>query len=119
MADIASSDVTITVEKRTIVGKQRRNRVKIAFGNGALTYPSGGVPMPAASSFGMVRNLDYLTIFDENDASGIMWKYDKDNLKLRGYEFDYPAVAEGAAVELDAASDAPAAQTLYAEAVGW
>jgi len=119
MADLTSANVTVTVERRAIEGKTRRNRVKIVFGNGALTYPANGVPMPAASAFGMKVRLDYLTLFDENDGAGIMWKYDRENKKLRGWEFDYPAGAEGSAVELDAAADAPAAQTFYAEAVGW
>lgn len=100
MADIASSDVTITVEKISIVGKQRRNRVKIVFGNGTLTYPSGGVPLPGYSSFGMKLRLEYLTVFDEDDASGVMFKYDKDNNKLRMYVQGY-AHGTGGAVTLD------------------
>lgn len=165
MVALVAADVTITVEQRRIVGKQRRNRVKIAFGNGALTIPAGGVPLPAAASFGMVRNLEYLTIFDENDASGIIWKYDKDNNKLRAWvqkTTDHAhdllvangAIATSGAIGLTAGaglvgavaattvtggiasggvqsttfattalnedtSSAPAAQTLYAEAVGW
>lgn len=119
MADIASANVTVTIERRAIEGKTRRNRVKIVFGDGALTYPAGGIPMPSASSFGMKVRLDYLTFFDESDGTGVMWKYDKETKKLRGYEFDYAAGAEGSAIELDAGSDAPASQTFYAEAVGW
>ena len=119
MADLASTDVTITVEERTIVDKKRRNRVKIAFGDGALTYPSGGVPLPTYPSFGMVRNLDYLIITDGGSADGLLWKYDQANTKLRAYEGDYAQAGDADLAELDAASDAPAAQTLYAEAVGW
>lgn len=165
MTDLAAADVTITVEQRRIIGKQRRNRCKIAFGDGALTIPSGGVPMPGYASFGMTRNLDYLTVFDENDASGILWKYDKDNNKLRAYNAPaqthshnlllisggVPSGAAGvngqslvvsgganvtvsggstasggvqtttlaAAVLTEDVSSAPAAQTLYCEAVGW
>lgn len=119
MVDLASTDVTVTLEERTIEGKKKRNRVSIAFGDGALTYPSGGVPMPAFGSFGMVRNLDYAILIDPASATGIIWKWDKTNLKLRGYEGDYAQAGDASLVELDAASDAPAAQTLYAEAVGW
>lgn len=85
MADLVAADVTVTVEDRQIVGKTKRNRVKIVFGDGALTYPSGGVPMPGASKFGMVRNLDYLILFDTDSAVGLLWKYDKVNKKFRGY----------------------------------
>lgn len=153
MPDLAASDVTITIEERRIEGKKKKCRIKIEFGDGALTYPSGGVPMPAFSSLGLKRNLDYLAVFDSDDAQGIVWKYDKENNKLRAYILgvnvdaagsdtldDFPIdttaepLAEAASIggfgleasmnllgrlaELKAAS-APAAQTLYAEAVGW
>ena len=100
----------------------------------------------------MKLRLDFLTVFDENDASGIAWKYDQANNKLRawvqGYAHgtgggvtldDYPVTAafgvtSGISVSLttgagaatgrlggmvEASGDAPAAQVLYAEAVGW
>lgn len=156
MADIASSDVTITVQRKVVAGKRKRNRVKIAFGNGTLTYPNaaGGVPLPAFGNFGFKRFIEFLSITDENDASGIVWKYDQENHKLRGYipgivvgaagaatldDFPADTTADplmtavsysltnntgagtkylGAQKELAAAA-APAAQVLYAEAVGW
>lgn len=117
MADLAAANVTVTIEERTIVGKKRRNRVKIVFGDGALTYPALGVPMPAAANFGMVRQLDYLTVFDENDGSGFVWKYDKENNKLRAYCLT--TVATNAPLLEATNALAAAAQTLYAEAVGW
>jgi len=100
MADLVAADVTVTVEERRIEGKKRRARVKIAFGDGALTYPALGVPMPAFGSFGMVRNLDYLTVIDQDDGNGIFWKYDKENNKLRAYVQGY-AHGTGGAVTLD------------------
>lgn len=149
MADIASSDVVVTVERRTIAGKTRRNRVKIVFGNGTLTYPTNGVPMPAASAFGMKVRLDYLTVFDEDDSSGIFWKYDKDNKKLRAWwptggaqgpaaapaavapivmsggatasavDAVTPTIRAGHGRELTGTTSTIASHTLYAEAVGW
>ena len=86
MAAITSSDVTISVEDRRIVGKQKRNRVKITFGNGTLTYSSGGVPMPSNLSFGLGRNLDYLILFEDDSSQGTIYKYDKTNSKIRIYE---------------------------------
>jgi hypothetical protein len=86
MSDLAASDVTVTVNEVITAGRKHRNDVKIVFGDGALTYPSGGVPMPTFGSFGMIRNIEKLALYDSNDASGIIWKYDKDNHKLRGYE---------------------------------
>lgn len=84
MTALASTDVTITIEKRSIEGKLRRNRCKIQFGDGNLTYPTGGVAMPAMGSFGMKMRLDYLTVFDES-GTGYMYKYDKTNKKLMIY----------------------------------
>lgn len=148
MPDIAAANVTVTVEEQNIVLGKRRNRVKIQFGDGALTYPAGGIPMPAAGAFGMVRNLDYLTIFDDDDSSGLLFKYDRENAKLRVYwpsgGATNPASAaaeattiltsggtavtanaatadirKGQAAELVSATSTLAAKTLYAEAVGW
>lgn len=98
MVDLVAADVTITVEDRDIEGKKKRNRVKIAFGDGAKTYPTGGVPLPAFGVFGMVRNLDYLSLFDAEDAQGIVWKYDKENKKLRAYIEALDLSAAGAGV---------------------
>ena len=119
MVDIAASDVTVTVEKELRVEKQRNNRCKVQFGDGALTYPTGGVPMPAFGQFAMRRNLDYLVVTDGGAGQGIHWKYDQTNNKLRGWQYDYDAVADGAAIELAGGVAAPAAQTLFVEAVGW
>jgi len=92
MAAIASTDVTITQQasigvpgKTWIAGRKRHGLVSIAFGNAALTYPSGGIPMPAASFFGMARNVDTLVLSDPSNASGLLWKYDHSNKTMKGY----------------------------------
>lgn len=87
MPAIAAADVTVTpvADERYIAGRKRFVPVTIAFGDGALTYPSGGVPMPAFEKFGMVRNLEDFIMTDGGNASGIIWKYDKANAKMRGW----------------------------------
>lgn len=100
MPALASTDVTVVVEERTIQVRQKRNRVKVTFGNGTLTYPAGGVPLPAFSSFGLVRNIDQLNLFDSDDGQGIVWKYDKENHKLRAFILGIDTGAAGA-VTLD------------------
>ena len=154
MPDIAASDVTVTVQKQQLLrgspGAQRRNRVKIDFGDDALTYGTG-VPMPVAAKFGMQKDMEYLILFDQDDSRGHVWKYDFANKKLRCYVQgavvgaagvqtldDFPVTAGdgvtadthlslkagnatirwGVMVEM-AATDAPAAQTMFAEAVGY
>lgn len=104
MADLASTDITIknsdgnafTPGDLTIVGRQKRGLVKLTFGDGALTYPSGGVPLPAKAYFGMLRDIN-LTLYDSDDATGIVWKYDKTNHKLRGYIQGVTVSAAGSA----------------------
>ena len=85
MPAIAAANVTVTVVRVDRQKKIKENIVKIVFGDGALTYPSGGVPMPAASSFGLRQQLLELVPVDNDDSSGFIWKYDRDNNKLRAY----------------------------------
>lgn len=94
MADLASTDVTLTLQAlengqtvHRVGSKEKRTVVKIAFGDGALTYPANGVPMPTtAGAYGFVRNLTDLRLIDTNDASGLVWKYDRENKKLRAWQ---------------------------------
>lgn len=122
MADFAASDVAVTIEKQTILrgspGGQRRNIVKIVFGDGALTYNTGGVPMPAAAKFGMLKHVDFIQIFQNSITTvAYIWTWDKTNNKLLGIE-EVAAASSTALTEI-ADATAIAAQTLYAEVVGW
>jgi len=153
MADIAASDFTVTVQERRREGKKHVNKVKLVFGNDTLTYPAGGIPLPAYGALGLRRNVEYIRITDANDALGHIWKYDQESHKLRCYVQgvlvgaagaatldDFPVTAgdgvtaslsmsfnnnAGAGTQLFgtlkemATGDAPAAQTIYIEAVGW
>ena len=86
MPDLAATDLTLTVEQVAHPVQKKPPIVKIAFGNGALTYPSGGVPLPTTpSSWGLKRNLLGIVIIDQDDNTGIVWKYDYANKKLRGW----------------------------------
>jgi len=115
MADIAASDVTVTVIEERRVQKDRRNLVSIAFGDGALTYPLGGVPMPAFGQFAMRRNLSHLIFSDAASGNGYVPKWDYTNNKIKLFE---SGTASAPLDEADA-TDTPAAMTFYAEAVGW
>ena len=101
MTDLASSDLTITIQSGTmrITPKLREVTVKIAFGNATLTYPrvAGGVPLPAFGSFGMVRHLEDIILLDSDDASGIIWKYNREAKKLKAYIQGITVGAAGAA----------------------
>ena len=109
MAAIASTDLTLTVEAVARPVHKKPPVVKIAFGDGALTYPSGGVPLPTTpSSWGLKRNLQNIVIIDQDDGSGIIWKYDYANKKLRGYIQGVVVSAAGAATMDDFALDTAA-----------
>lgn len=86
MADLTSSDVTVTVlEQGRRQSGDKVNLCSIAFGDGVDTYPSGGVPLPSAASFGMSEVLKYLVVVDDDVDQGIVWKYDYTNKKLKAY----------------------------------
>jgi hypothetical protein len=109
MTALASTDVTITVVTPTRDNRYRDNLCKVEFGNGTLTYPANGVPLPSFASFGMRKQLISLSLVDQDDASGIIWKYDQGNHKLRGYIQGIIVSAAGAATvddfPLDTTSD--------------
>ena len=121
MADLASGDVTYTLVKRRKVngGPSRYHHTfTVAFGDGALTYPSGGVPLTAAK-LGCPNSLEELNLVDAGSGDGNVFKWDKTNNKLRMYEFNGAAAGDSPLLELDAASDAVTAVTLTVEAVGY
>lgn len=119
MVALASTDVTVTVTER----KRGGSGVKIhfgtlAFGDGALTYPTAGVPMPAASSFGFDREIKDISITGINGlTTEYHTRYDKTNNKLLLYEEEAVA-AGGPLLEADTA-EAPAARTYNFVAWGW
>ncbi len=86
MADLAASDVTITVNSRRIVNGKRHNDVTIAFGDGALELPTTGVPTPAIGKWAMERVLDYVSLYQNVDAAGHKWYVDTANdvIKIEG-----------------------------------
>lgn len=109
MAALASTDVTLTVDTVANYVQKTDPIVKITFGDGALTYPSGGVPLPTApTSWGLRVVFNGLSIIDADDATGIIWKYDYANKKLRGYIQGIVVSAAGAATMDDFALDTTA-----------
>lgn len=120
MAAFASSDVAVAVNREDINYEGRTKRVicTITFGDGALTYPTGGIPMPGFASFGLVRNITDIHITGNNArTTDYVYRYDRTNNKLLLYE-EEAAAAGGPLLECDT-SEAPAARTLNAEVVGW
>ena len=89
MAALTSADVTVTaaVGDQNIAGGAAFKNVvmaSITFGNGALTYPSGGVPLPAIGKFGFRKAIDFVAI-EQPPGNGFVYKYDRANHKIRIY----------------------------------
>lgn len=80
MANIAATDITYTVVNQRRVQGKVCAKVKLVFGDGALTYGAGGVPITKAK-LGCPTIIESLTVFDKG-TSGYAWTYDSANEKL-------------------------------------
>lgn len=77
MADLAASDLTYSFDLKDAMWLGRRGKMfrgTIAFGDGAKTYPSTGVPLTKAS-MGCPNTIKSLKIL-ESDATGYRFEYD-------------------------------------------
>ncbi len=74
--------------------------------------------MPAYSALGLIRNLDKIKIYDSDDSQGIVWKYDKDNNKLRGYILGINVDAAGSGTLDDFPLDTTAEPLAEAASIG-
>lgn len=83
MTALAESDITLTEISRTSFAKTKHNLFTAVFGDGSLTYPSGGIPI-TGGKWGMVRQLDQL-VAAKPGTDGIAWLYDRVNAKLQGF----------------------------------
>lgn len=81
MADIAAADVTYTMLNQRKLGDSRNlNRVRLAFGDGALTYPANGIPL-TKGHMGCPTVIESLVIVDKG-TSGYEFMYDQSAEKL-------------------------------------
>jgi len=95
MTALVATDVTVSLNTRDRhnLGSLRMSRGSIAFGDGALTYPYGGVPMPVIGKFGMNREVSEMNITDASGA-GYEFRYDQSNRKLKLFAQAPPVVYE-------------------------
>lgn len=119
MADIAASDVTYSIiEESLLEDSFRKSIASIAFGDGALTYPTGGVPLTKAK-LGMPNHLRSIKMVDPANANGFLYKLDLTNEKIRIYQGDNDNAADAPLIELVGGAATPAAATLKIEAEGY
>ncbi len=119
MADIAASDVSYSLVNKEIgdSGFAEYN-FSISFGDGVLTYPAGGIPL-LKGNLGCPNEVRSLDLFSPDSSNGFVYKYDLANNKIRIYQGDNDAVADGPLIELVAATATLAAATLSANVKGW
>jgi hypothetical protein len=117
MPAIADTDVTYTENRRADSDASAKvsRGYDIDFGDGALTYPAGGVPLDSGK-LGVGYLMTSLVIEDADNSNGFLYKYDKSNNKIRIYQGDNDNVADAALIELGAV--AIAAVTLKVEVKG-
>ena len=119
MVDIVATDVTYSIFKRS---KNEDNNQKViadvTFGDGALTYPAGGIPLLRAQ-LATPRQLASVKFVDASNSDGFLYKYDSTNEKIRIYQGDNDNVADAPGIELVGGVATPAATTLRIEAEGF
>lgn len=121
MGNIAATDITVTLLKqwRLDNGLHQVN-VSLAFGDGALTYPAGGVPI-SIGALGCPNIIESLVVYDKG-TSGYAWTYDRTNKKLVAIQapvqththdvlLKNAAVADGATTRVNAGANLLGANT--------
>lgn len=115
MAALSAGSITYTVNQKARLGNSKvLNVVTLALGNGALTYPTGGIPI-VGGNLGCPNTIYRLDVQD-GGTSGYVFNYNITTGKLQMY------TVGGAAGSLEAevgAAVAPAALTVVMEAYGW
>lgn len=121
MAAIAAGDVSYSIPARGMEvcaeSSKRQVFASVTFGDGALTYPAGGIPLTKAK-LGLPNQLESLLFVDSGSANGYVYKFDQANAKIRIYQGDNDNVADAPLIELGG-SAAPAAVTLKVQARGY
>lgn len=81
MANIAAGDVTYALlNQRKTADSRNSNRIRLAFGNGVLTYPAGGIPL-TKGKMGCPVVIESLVVVDKG-TSGYTFTYDQSEGKL-------------------------------------
>lgn len=81
MADLAAGDLTYTIlNSRRLADSRVSVRARIAFGNGALTVPAGGIPI-SKGKLACPNVIESMVIVDQG-TSGYKYQYDQSEEKL-------------------------------------
>ncbi len=118
MPNIGATNVTYTIRDRTKIGKRQLIYAQVAFGDGILTYPSGGVPLTTTKF--EVNNLNSVEII-ESDGKALKYEWDRDanTIRIINPTQEANSTQNVAGVEYVAATTVPAATTLEVEVIGY
>lgn len=112
MADLAATNVTYTLVNARKKGDSRtHNRVRLAFGDGALTFPAAGIPL-TKGKLGCPTTIESLIVVDKG-TSGFNFVCDQSAETLIAFQTDQVDDPE------EVSTAAPAATTLEVEIIGW
>jgi len=119
MVALAASDVTYAVVDQSVSSGSgyKSNSFDVTFGDGSLTYPTGGVGM-AKAKFGCPNVIKKLNFSEPAAGNGYVYKYDLSAEKLVMYFADYDAGADGALIEVTTGI-APASAVLRIDVEGY
>jgi hypothetical protein len=116
MADLTAADVSVTPlhrHGRRIVEGVKEVYADVTFGDSSLTYPAGGIPMPAAGVFGL-KEIFFASV--EQLTDGYVYIFDRTNHKLLRMYGDYSNVSDG--VLIDGPATAPASTIIRLKLAG-
>ena len=118
MTALVATDVTetITSSDRFKLGALKMVKGSLEFGDSALTYPYGGIPMPAIGKFGMNREVSEMLLTDTT-YDGLIYRYDQANRKIQIFAPAPPVVFEevvALTANLTGTTKYPMAWPLYA-----
>lgn len=81
----AISGFSSTVQSERLTGLSRVERtVKLDFGDGVDTYPTGGIPV-SKGDLGCPNVIEGLSFMDSGSGDGYVYKYDQANEKVLAY----------------------------------
>lgn len=105
MPGIAAANVIVSIAAgdRGIAGGdafKMMSMASITFGDGALTYPPGGVPLPDIGRFGYHKAIQFVAI-EQPPSNGFIYKFDRAAHKIKIFSEGFrtgttPAAATGA-----------------------
>lgn len=87
MADLAATDVTYTLVNAAFTRSDQgyRRVFDLSFGDSALTYPAGGVPLDKAKFGCPISLLLVETSSPNTDSNDATWEWDQPNNTLRAW----------------------------------